>query len=168
MVNLAFCAGAPDFANEEVYHHPMPPDLLATPPAAILVAALLGAAIGAEREYRRHPGGLRSCALVAGAAVFARLAIDHGGGNPGAALGAIATGVGFLGAGVILQRARHVRGLSTAATFWAVAAIGTAAGLFEYALAATLTAIVLTAHFLLRRLSAWLERVAPPEDSGPK
>src|ERR671932_441789 len=69
------------------------------------------------------------------ACVFARLAIGHGGENPGAALGAIATGVGFLGAGVILRRGLTVRGLSTAATFWAVAAVGAATGLFEFGMA---------------------------------
>ena len=134
-----------------------------------LIAAMLGAAIGAEREWRRHPGGLRSCALVAAASsIFARLAVTHGGSNPGAALGAIATGVGFLGAGVILHHGAQVRGLSTAATFWAVAAIGTAVGLLEYNLALGLTIIVFFAHVALRPLSAWIERVAPPEDSGPR
>jgi putative Mg2+ transporter-C (MgtC) family protein len=101
---------------------------------ATAVAALLGAAIGAEREWRRHPDGLRSGALVASAAsVFAQIALAFGGTNPGPALGAIATGVGFLGAGVIVRHGSQVRGLSTAATFWAVAAVGTAAGVQEYA-----------------------------------
>ena len=144
-------------------------DFFASKVTATLVAALLGAAIGAEREYRRHPGGLRSCALVAAAAaVFARVAIDYGGDNPGAALAGVATGVGFLGAGVILHQGGQVRGLSTAATFWAVAAIGTAAGLFEYGIAVTLAVVVLAAHFALRPLSGWIERVAPPEDDGPR
>ncbi len=135
----------------------------------VLMAALLGALIGAEREWRRHPGGLRSCALVAAAAaVFAGIAEGHGGGNPGAALGAIASGVGFIGAGVILHRGMTVRGLSTAATFWAVAAVGTAAGLHEYGMALGLTAIVAFAHMALRPLSAWIERVAPPGDTGPR
>src|ERR1700733_10125084 len=124
---------------------------------ATAVAAILGAAIGAEREWRRHPGGLRSCALVAAAAcVFARIAITYGGSNPGAALGAIATGIGFLGAGVILRHGPQVRGLSTAATFWAVAAIGTAAGVREYAQAVALTLVVFFAHVALRSLSAWI------------
>src|SRR5260370_41052534 len=97
---------------------------------ATLGAALLGGVIGAEREWRRHPGGLRSCALVAAAAcVFARISVAHGGSNPGAALGAIAPGVGFIGAGVIMRQGMHVRRLSTAATFWAAAGIGTAAAL---------------------------------------
>ncbi len=135
----------------------------------VLVAALLGALIGAEREWRRHPGGLRSCALVAAAAaVFAQIAVMHGGSNPGAALGAIASGVGFLGAGVILHRGMTVRGLSTAATFWAVAGVGTAAGLHEFGLATGLTAVVFFAHVALRPLSAWIERVAPPEEKGPR
>jgi putative Mg2+ transporter-C (MgtC) family protein len=136
---------------------------------AIAFAALLGAAVGAEREWRRHPGGLRSAALVAAAAcVFTQIAVTAGGSNPGAALGAIATGVGFLGAGVIMRQGSHVRGLSTAATFWAVAAIGTAAGVFAYAQAIALTVVVFFAHVALRALSAWIERVAPPEDEGPR
>jgi putative Mg2+ transporter-C (MgtC) family protein len=137
--------------------------------AATVTAALLGTAIGAEREWRRHPGGLRSCALVAAAAsVFAQIALAFGGSHPGAALGAIATGIGFLGAGVILLQGGHVRGLATAATFWAVAAIGTAAGVQEYPQALVLTLVVLFAHVGLRALSAWIERKAPPEEPGPR
>jgi putative Mg2+ transporter-C (MgtC) family protein len=136
---------------------------------AVLLAFGLGALIGAEREWRRHPGGLRSSAIVAAAAcVFARIAVLHGGTNPGAALGAIASGIGFLGAGVILHHGMTVRGLSTAATFWAVAAIGTAAGLGEYGMALGLTALVFFAHVLLRQASAWIEHRAPPPEGGPK
>jgi putative Mg2+ transporter-C (MgtC) family protein len=136
---------------------------------AIAIAAFLGAIIGAEREWRRHPGGLRSCALVAAAAcVFARIAVTYGGSNPGAALGAIATGIGFLGAGVIMRQGAHVRGLSTAATFWAVAAIGTATGVLEYLQAVGLTVVVFFAHVVLRPLSGWIEQAAPPEDKGPR
>ena len=134
-----------------------------------LLAALLGAGIGAEREWRRHPGGLRSSALVcSAAAVFSHISIVHAPGNVGAGLGAIATGIGFLGAGVILRQRGQVRGLSTAATFWALAAIGAAIGAGELAMALTLTVVVFFAHLLLRSLSAWIERVAPPEDKGPQ
>ncbi|MDR3525553.1 MAG: MgtC/SapB family protein [Acetobacteraceae bacterium] len=134
-----------------------------------LIAAVLSALIGAEREWRRHPGGLRSCALVGTAScVFARLAIEHAGSSAAPALGAIATGIGFIGAGVIMHHNREVRGLSTAATFWAVAAIGMACGLADFDLALALTAIVFFAHVALRKLSIWIERVAPPEDSGPR
>jgi putative Mg2+ transporter-C (MgtC) family protein len=146
----------------------MDPAAPLTTVASTVLAALLGAAIGAEREWRRHPGGLRSSALVAAAAcVFAHIAVAYGGTNPGAGLGAIATGVGFLGAGVILRHGTQVRGLSTAATFWAVAAIGTAAGVHAYAQAFALTLVVFFAHVALRPLSSWIERRAPPEDNGP-
>ncbi len=76
--------------------------------------------------------------------------------------------MGFLGAGVIMHEGAHVRGLSTAATFWAVAAIGTATGLLEYGMAVGLTAVVFFAHVLLRPISSWIERVAPPQDIGPR
>ncbi len=135
----------------------------------VATAALLGAAVGAEREWRRHPGGLRSCALVsAAAAVFGALCLRFGMNNPAGAFGSIATGVGFLGGGVILRTRAQVRGLSTAATFWAVAAVGQAAGMQAYPMALTLTAIILFAHVGLRSVSAWIERVAPPEDPGPR
>lgn len=130
----------------------------------VVIATLLGAAIGAEREWRRHPGGLRSAAMVAAAAsVFSQIAVLHAGGSQGAALGAIVTGVGFLGAGVIIHEGVHVRGLSTAATFWVTAAIGTATGVREFVLAGALTAVVLFSHVALRPFSAWIERKAPPE-----
>ena len=82
-------------------------------------------------------------------------------------MGAVASGVGFIGAGVILRHGASVRGLSTAATFWAVAAVGTAAGVQEFKLGFALTLAVLFAHTLLRPLSRWIERRAPPQDDKP-
>ena len=73
-----------------------------------------------------------------------------------------------IGAGVILRRGSTVRGLSTAATFWAVAAVGTASGLEEYGMALGLTVLVFSAHVALRPLSAWIERRAPPSEPGPR
>jgi len=87
---------------------------------------------------------------------------------PGPVLGAIATGVGFLGAGVILHQRYQIRGLSTAATFWSTAAMGTACGVGDYALAGALTVVMFFAHVLLRPLSAWIDAKAPPEDLGPR
>ncbi len=136
---------------------------------SILIATVLGALIGAEREWRRHPGGLRSCSLVSAAACgFSRIGILYGGGSQGATLGAIATGVGFLGAGVIMHQRTQVRGLSTAATFWSLAAIGAACGAADYPLGVSLTLVVLLAHIVLRPLSIWIEQKAPPEDQGPR
>ncbi|MGD0109578.1 MAG: MgtC/SapB family protein [Rhodopila sp.] len=101
---------------------------------------------------------------MSAACVFARIGVTCGGSNPGAALGAIAIGIGLLGAGVIVRQGRHVRGLATAAA----AAIGTAVGVLEYAQAVALTVVVFFAHVPLRPLSAWIERVAPPEDQGSR
>ncbi len=149
----------------------LPPFLASALPPLIpvLLASFLGAAVGAEREWRRHPGGLRSSALVCGAAsVFAMLALRFGQSNPAAGFGTIASGIGFLGAGVILRQDGQVRGLATAATFWALAAIGTACGLHAYPEAACLTLLVFFAHVALRPLSAWIESRAPPETPGPR
>lgn len=134
----------------------------------ILIAFTLGAVIGAEREWRGHPGGLRSCALVAAASAgFARVMLDLGGNNMAAAVGAIATGIGFLGAGVIMHRERVVRGLSTAATFWALAALGAACGARQYGLMLGLFAVIVLSHFVLRPISLWIARHPAPDSDGP-
>jgi putative Mg2+ transporter-C (MgtC) family protein len=137
---------------------------------SVIIATILGSLVGAEREWRRHPGGLRSCALVSAAACgFAIIGIQYGGSSPGATLGAIATGVGFLGAGVIMHPDQQIRGLSTAETFWSVAAVGAASGVGAYAVAVAISMVVLFAHIALRPLSTWIDRRAPPpEDIGPK
>jgi len=67
-----------------------------------------------------------------------------------------------------MHEGAQVRGLSTAATFWAVAAMGTAAGLGNLQMATTLTAVVFLAHVILRPLSNWIERKAPPPETGPR
>lgn len=134
----------------------------------ILIAFILGAVVGAEREWRGHPGGLRSCALVAAASSgFMRLMLEMGGNNMAAALGAIATGIGFLGAGVIMHRETGVRGLSTAATFWAVAALGAACGARQYGLMLALFAAVALSHFVLRPISIRIARNPAPDSEGP-
>jgi putative Mg2+ transporter-C (MgtC) family protein len=88
-----------------------------------LVAALaLGAAVGLEREYRGHEAGMRTNALVcAGAALFGELSRIHGDTRIAAA---VVQGIGFLGAGLMIQRGHIVRGVTTAATIWAMAGVG--------------------------------------------
>lgn len=138
------------------------------PSLDILIAFALGAVIGAEREWRGHPGGLRSCALVAAASAgFARLMLDLGGNNMAAAVGAIATGIGFLGAGVIMHRETVVRGLSTAATFWALAALGAACGARQYGLMLGLFGVIVLSHFVLRPISILIARNPAPDSEGP-
>jgi putative Mg2+ transporter-C (MgtC) family protein len=94
--------------------------------------------------------------------------LAHAVGSQGAALGGIAQCVGFLGAGVIIHEGIQVRGLSTAANFWAVAAIGVANGTHEFAQALMLTLVVFSVHLILRPLSLWIDRKAPPGEDEPK
>lgn len=115
---------------------------------SIILAVVLGAAIGLEREIKGKAAGLRTNVLISlGAAVFTIISIQMGGGQ-GDSLTRIAagvvTGVGFLGAGAIIRERAGVLGLTTAATIWMVASIGMACGAKLYLLAfiSTLIAII--------------------------
>ncbi len=99
--------------------------------AAILLAAVLGALLGIEREIQGRPAGLRTHILVSmGAALFTILSRDAvGPGNDSGRIAAqIVAGVGFLGAGTIMHQGVTVRGLTTAAGMWVAAAVGMACG----------------------------------------
>jgi putative Mg2+ transporter-C (MgtC) family protein len=92
-------------------------------------AFVLGTLIGAERQYRQRGGGLRTHVLVSlGAATFVDIG-SHLNGNAGAAqiISYVVSGVGFLGAGVIMKQGNNVWGLNTAATLWCSAAVGACA-----------------------------------------
>jgi len=133
------------------------------------LAFLLGALVGAEREWRQTTAaGLRSSVLVSvAAAAFADLmATRVEPGNLGAGFGAIATGVGFLGAGAILREGANVRGLSTAATIWCVAAIGAQAGAGETVGAIWLTILVLLVNTLLHPVQRLIRRRRPARRSA--
>jgi len=113
---------------------------------SIVLAVVLGAAIGVEREFSGKAAGLRTNVLIClGAAVFTIISKRMAG--EGDSLTRIAagvvTGVGFLGAGAIIQDRAGVHGLTTAATIWFMACIGMAcgAGLYELAVISTLLAI---------------------------
>lgn len=126
----------------------------------MVAAVLCGGIIGLERDLRRMPTGFRTMAIVSLGACVAALAGERTG--DAAAFSRIAqgvvTGIGFLGAGVILQRGdkiRHVKGLTTAATIWLTAAIGLMCGLGELQLAVAASALaiaVLVLDFLGSRL----------------
>jgi putative Mg2+ transporter-C (MgtC) family protein len=126
----------------------------------LLLAAVLGAAIGIEREAREQPAGMRTHLLVSvGSAGFTVLSIfgfQAPGADPARVAAQIVSGIGFLGAGAILKYGANVRGLTTAASLWAVAAVGMAAGAGSWGVALGLTAIVIFSlgplHFVERRL----------------
>ncbi len=142
----------------------------------LALAAALGGLIGLERELREREAGLRTHLLVGlGSALFT-IAGAYGfhdflvsGGNvvrtdPTRVAAQIVTGIGFLGAGAIIRQGLSVRGLTTAATLWVVAAVGLAAGAGYYSGAIITTALVLLALYPLRVIAYKIVRRFRPED----
>lgn len=131
---------------------------------SLLVAAwVLGGMIGYQRELRGHAAGLRTHALVClGSCLLSLVSFDSvmGKGDSGRVVAQVVTGIGFLGAGVILRRGVSVHGLTTAASIWLVAGIGIAVGvgpLFAL-LAAVATALALFTLTVAKRLESSLDR----------
>ncbi|MFH1224934.1 MAG: MgtC/SapB family protein [Candidatus Diapherotrites archaeon] len=111
----------------------------------LIVAAFLGAVVGYQREKSDEAAGLRTHMLVCmGSALFTVLSMgfDGSSADPTRIAAGIVTGIGFLGAGTIFRAENHVKGLTTAASVWAIAAVGLAAGLGYFIAAAVATAIV--------------------------
>jgi putative Mg2+ transporter-C (MgtC) family protein len=134
---------------------------------ALAVAFVLGTAIGFERQWRQRTAGLRTNVLVAlGAAAFSDLGLRLTG-NEGAVriIAYVVSGIGFLGAGVILKDGASIRGLNTAATLWCSAAVGTFSGAGLPVEAASLTGFVLAGNTLLRPLVNWINRRPIMEDA---
>ncbi|MBW0234973.1 MULTISPECIES: MgtC/SapB family protein [Pseudomonas] len=119
---------------------------------SLSAAFILGGLIGYERQYRQRTAGLRTNVLVAvGAAIFVDMANRLGGAEGAVRVVAyVVSGIGFLGAGVIMREEGNVRGLNTAATLWASAAIGACAGADLVVEALLGTLFVLAANTLLR------------------
>ena len=120
----------------------------------ILIAFVLATAIGAERQWRQRNAGLRTNVLVAiGAAAFVALGMRLNGHSGAVQIAAyVVSGIGFLGAGVIMKEGAQISGLNTAATLWCSAAVGALCGIGLAAEAAVLTIAVLAGNTLLRPL----------------
>lgn len=127
----------------------------------ILVAMVLGAAIGMERQWRLRTAGIRTNALVSvGACLFVFMGAVGLGENPGAdptrVAAQVVSGIGFLGAGVILRDGFNIRGLTTAATLWCAAAIGSLAGAGMEVMAVIGCAAIIATNTLLRPLGRFI------------
>jgi putative Mg2+ transporter-C (MgtC) family protein len=124
----------------------------------LALAAFLGAFVGIEREIRGYPAGVRTIALVAlGSSLFTEISIVTGTEDRIAA--GIVSGIGFLGAGVIFREGYTVRGITTAATIWAAAAVGMAVGRKLYlaaGLGSLLIFLLLEARPVVRRMDSVL------------
>ena len=128
----------------------------------VCVALALGLILGAEREFRGHPAGLRTIALIsAGSCMFTGLGLIPEFGktvDPTRIAAQIVTGVGFLGAGSILRQGELVRGLTTAASIWVAASLGMAVGFGYYGVAVFVTVVVVVVLFALKPLEERLFR----------
>ena len=137
----------------------------------LVVAAVLGLAVGFEREIHGHPAGLRTHMLVAtGSALFTVLsAYGFGAGStavptdPTRIAAQIVSGIGFLGAGAILKDGIVIRGLTTAASLWATSAVGMAAGTGDYIIAGVATGTILVSLWPINALAERLHGTAAPE-----
>jgi putative Mg2+ transporter-C (MgtC) family protein len=127
---------------------PNPLDLM----IRLLVALILGAVVGLERERQERAAGLRTVTMVSlGSCLFTIVgAYGFPNTDPSRVAAQIVTGIGFLGAGTIFLRKDLVRGLTTAATIWAVAAIGMASGTAQYVIAFFTTLLILSVLMVLK------------------
>ena len=135
---------------------------------SIILATVLGAVIGLERELSGKAAGLRTNLLIClGAAVFTIISREMAMGTQDSLTriaAQIVTGVGFLGAGAIIQDRAGVHGLTTAATIWLVASIGMACGAHFYQIALISTFIAVIVLLGLGKLSKHLDRYAGKHD----
>ena len=126
------------------------------------LAAVLGGALGMERQYHDKPAGFATnCLICLGAMLFTILSeyMGQAGGDPGRIAAQVVTGVGFIGAGSILRDGNKISGLTTAAGVWLVAAIGMAVGYGEYILAAIVTTAFLIVQLCVRKTIKLMELV---------
>ena len=127
----------------------------------LVLAGVLGAVIGIEREYRHRPAGLRTNAIIGIATALmtiislqiATMASDPASVDVSRVVSMILTGIGFIGAGTIIQSRGIVKGLTTAASIWMVTAIGIAVGLGMFSAAVIATILVLVILIALRNIS---------------
>ncbi|MEJ5327244.1 MAG: MgtC/SapB family protein [Candidatus Bathyarchaeia archaeon] len=122
---------------------------------SLLLAVALGACVGAERELTHKPAGLRTHMLVSlGACLFTIVSMSFAV-DPARIAAGIVAGIGFIGAGTIWGERDKVKGITTAASLWATAAIGLTTGIGDYPLAAVVTAlvvIILASGGILRKI----------------
>ena len=129
----------------------------------LALAAVLGALIGLEREYRGYPAGIRTMALVCmGSALFGDMSVTYAGNDRIAAQ--VVTGIGFLGAGLMFREGLSVKGVTTAATIWAVAAVGLAVAIEAYIVA------VFGALFavIILEMRVFTKNIGPDDGEGDK
>jgi putative Mg2+ transporter-C (MgtC) family protein len=125
----------------------------------LIIAVLLGGAIGFERQWRQRLAGLRTNTLVSlGAAIFVVFESQFTDTSPTRVAAQVVTGIGFLGAGVIWKEGVNVRGLNTAATLWCSCAVGLLAGAGHWSRAILAAGLVASVNLVLRPLVRLINR----------
>lgn len=126
----------------------------------VFLVIVVGGIIGAEREFRSKSAGFRTMILIClGSFLYTTFSVAIGDISAGRIASNIVTGIGFLGAGVIYKSNNRVNGITTAATIWAVAALGMGIALEQYKLVAISTAIILLALWLMIKLESVIDKV---------
>ena len=130
------------------------------------VAALAGAALGLNRDLHGKPTGVRTLALVGLAAAQIVIAVGNGEGDVSRVMQGIVTGIGFLGAGVIVrgEKGKHVHNLTTAACVWLTACVGMACGVGEWRLLLVAAPIVAVILLFGGTVEKWVHRHWPGEN----
>lgn len=124
----------------------------------LLLIIIVSGIIGAEREYRSKSAGFRTMILIClGSFLFTTLSMYITENSPDRIASNIVTGIGFIGAGVIFQSENQINGITTAATIWAVAALGMGIAAGQYWLVLVSTLIILASLWILTKLEKWIE-----------
>ena len=126
----------------------------------LIAASIAGGALGLERESSRKSAGLRTNIIVSvGASIYVMISailMENGTtGDPSRVMGQVVTGIGFLGAGVIMTRGSNVKGLTTAATIWCSAALGCLAGFGLFWELSASTVLIILVNTGLRKVDVW-------------
>jgi putative Mg2+ transporter-C (MgtC) family protein len=126
----------------------------------ILIVIVVGGLIGAEREFRSKSAGFRTMILIClGSFLFTTFSIHISGSTSDRIASNIVTGIGFLGAGVIFQSENRINGITTAATIWAVAALGMGIADEAYILVLLCTVLILASLLLLTKLENLIDKI---------
>jgi putative Mg2+ transporter-C (MgtC) family protein len=126
----------------------------------ILLVIIVGGVIGAEREFRSKSAGFRTMILIClGSFLFTTFSIHISGASSDRIASNIVTGIGFIGGGVIFQSDNRINGITTAATIWAVAALGMGIADGAYTLVIVCTVIVMASLLLLTKLEDLIDRI---------
>ncbi|MFT6153390.1 MAG: putative Mg2+ transporter-C (MgtC) family protein [Bermanella sp.] len=132
---------------------------------SILIALFCGGLIGLERQLKGKPTGIRTCSLIIlGTYIFMACSIfvtkDSDMTDPSRIIGQIITGIGFLGAGVMLSKGRSVYGVTSAATIWALAAIGICIGIGQLSSAVKLSIVVVLVLFVVDQFEEHTQKMS--------